>query len=308
MLALKEQIQSILKRAGLYYRLKTSCWYDLYWRVADRRVVDARNRELEFYRGFLSGFHEGDLIFDVGANNGTKTDVFLRLGARVVSIDPDEINQSILRDKFLRYRLTPKPVVIVGKALSDKSTIETMWIDGPGSAVNTLSRKWADTLKSHKDKFEHEHFGLDFAHRKEVETTTLEELILAQGLPFFVKIDVEGYERSVIAGLKHRVPYLSFEINLPEFRQEGLECVRLLGELASEGQFNYATDLCRGTLGAWLEAQEFARVLEERCEGTIEVFWRTALTRHENGNAVERSVTSTTENEVLFRALSSYIE
>jgi FkbM family methyltransferase len=269
----------MLKRAGVYYRLKNSHLYDLYWRIVDRKWIDARNKELDFYRSFLNGFRKDDLIFDVGANDGTKTDIFLRLGARVVSIDPDEVNQGILRDKFQRYRLTPKRVVIVGKALSDKSAVETMWIDGPGSAVNTLSQKWAETLKTNKDKFEHTHFGLDFSRRKTVETTTLEDLILAHGLPVFVKIDVEGYEASVIRGLKHSVPFLSFEVNLPEFRQEGLECVRLLGDLEADGRFNYAADLQRGTLGKWLEVKEFSSVIEQCSEGTIEVFWRTPLTQ-----------------------------
>ena len=280
MRAVKQYFQSMLKRAGIYQRLKASCIQDLYWRMADRRWIDARRLEVEFYRKLLSGYQRGDLIFDVGANDGTKTDVFLRLGARVVGIEPDEANQEVLRAKFLRYRLAPKRVVIVGKAVSDKSTFETMWIDGPGSAVNTLSQKWVETLKTNKDKFEHAHFGLEFARRKTVETTTLEELILTHGLPFFVKIDVEGYEASVIRGLKRPVPFLSFEINLPEFRQEGLECVRLLDGLGADGRFNYSADLQRGlALEKWLGAQEFSSVLEQCSERAIEVFWRTPLVR-----------------------------
>ena len=47
----------------------------------------------------------------------------------------------------MKLRLVRRPVVIVGKALSDKNTTESMWIDGPGSAVNTLSQKWATTLR-----------------------------------------------------------------------------------------------------------------------------------------------------------------
>jgi len=281
MQALRRYVQSTLKRAGVYHRLKNSYVYDLYWRVADKQLIEARNREVEFYRGLLNGFRRGDLIFDVGANDGTKTEFFRRLGARVVSIDPDEANQEILRGKFLRYRLSPTNVVIVGKAVSDKSAIETMWIDGPGSAVNTLSQKWAETLKTNKDQFEHAHFGLQFAHQKAVETTTLEDLIQTHGLPFFVKIDVEGYETKVIRGLKRPVPFLSFEINLPEFRQEGLECVKLLNALAADGRFNYAADLQRGmALEKWLGAQEFSSVLEQCCERAIEVFWRTPLARN----------------------------
>lgn len=279
MQALKQRLQSIAKWAGVYYRLKNSFVYDLYWKVADRRLIEARSKELECYRSLLSGFRKGDLIFDVGANDGTKTDVFLRLGARVVSIEPDEANQEILRGKFLQYRVVPKRVVLVGKALSDKNAVETMWIDGPGSAVNTFSRKWVETLKTDKEKFEHSHFGLEFAQRKFVETTTLEDLIRAYGLPFFVKIDVEGYEVSVLRGLKRPVPFLSFEVNLPEFRQEGIECVKLLDGLDANGEFSFAADLQRGTFEKWRGTQEFSSWLEQCSVGTIEVFWRSPSTR-----------------------------
>jgi FkbM family methyltransferase len=278
MQALKRRFQSTLKRAGVYYRVKNSYLYDLYWSVADSRLIDGRSKELEFYRSLLNGFRPGDLIFDVGANVGDKTNVFLRIGARVVSIDPDEANQEVLRGKFLRYRLSPKPVVIVGKAISDTLTTETMWIDGPGSAVNTLSQKWAETLKTKKDNFAYANFGLEFAQHRSVETTTLDDLILTHGQPFFVKIDVEGYETKVIRGLKHPVPFLSFETNLPEFRQEGIECVELLDNLDTNGTFNYSADLLKGmSLKKWLGAEEFSRVLEQCSEKAIEVFWRTPM-------------------------------
>jgi FkbM family methyltransferase len=275
---LRESVQSTLKRSGIYQRVKASSVYDLYWKVADRRLIDNRNREVDFYRNLLARSQRGSLIFDVGANAGDKTDVFLRLGARVVAVELDERCQEILRGKFLEYRLAPKPVVIVGKAVSDGIRNETMWIDGPASAVNTLSKKWVETLKTAKGSFEHGHCGLDFARSKTVETTTLEELIRAHGLPFFVKIDVEGHEASVIRGLKHPVQFLSFEINLPEFEQEGLECVKLLNGLLADGKFNYATDLqCGMALEKWLSAQEFSKVLEQCSDGSIEVFWRTPL-------------------------------
>jgi FkbM family methyltransferase len=276
--AIAHKLQSILKRSGVYQRFKTSLLYDAYWKMKDRRWIDVRDREVEFYRQLLSGMQPGDLIFDVGANDGFKTDVFLRLGARVVAIEPDDINQEVLRNRFLRYRLSPKPVMVVGKAVSDTSSTETMLVDGPGSAVNTLSRKWADTLKGDKINFKGGNFGLDFTHTKVVKTTTLAELAQAHGEPFFVKIDVEGYEAHVLRGMKHPVPFLSFEINLPEFRPEGLECVKILEILAADGKFNYAADFQQGmALDKWLDAPDFARILDHCSEKTIEVFWKTAV-------------------------------
>jgi FkbM family methyltransferase len=272
---LKRQAQTILKRAGLYYRLKASYIDDLYRGVADRNSVRDRDRQINFYRQLLPDLRRGDIVFDVGANEGLKADLFLRMGARVIAIEPDETNQAILRKRFLKLRLARKPVVIVGKAVSDSDGVESMWIDGPGSAVNTLSQKWATTLRGNKARHTYGHCGLDFVQRRTVETTTLKELITVHGRPLFIKIDVEGYELNVIRGLRQPVPCLSFEVNLPEFRQEALQCVKLLEDLAVNGKFNYAVDCARGlVLGRWLNSDEFLKVLEQCVENTIEVFWK----------------------------------
>jgi FkbM family methyltransferase len=244
--------------------------------IADRRWLDDRSREIAVYRSVLNELREGDLIFDIGANDGFKTDVFLRLGARVVAVDPDSVSKGVLVERFLRYRLSPKPVVIVGKAVSDKITTETLWLDEPGSAVNTLSQKWVGTLRSDKARFAGTHSSLKFSGTRAVETTTIEELISAHGQPFYIKIDVEGYEANVLRGLQRPVPFLSFEVNLPEFRPEALECVYALEQLAIDGKYNYIADIKQGlVMEEWLEAREFRAVLERCGQGTIEVFWST---------------------------------
>jgi FkbM family methyltransferase len=78
------------------------------------------------------------LIFDVGANEGLQDRFFLRLGARVAAVESDDANEEILRQKFLRHRLTPKPVNIDGRAVSENVAVKSMWIDALGSAKNTL--------------------------------------------------------------------------------------------------------------------------------------------------------------------------
>jgi FkbM family methyltransferase len=261
--------------SSLRHRLQSSFLRRIYWAVANRETLLERQREEGFYRKLLLGLQPGDLIFDIGANRGEKTDIFLKIGARVVSVEPDDACRAILRDRFLQYRLRPLPVTLVGKAVSDKIGTEQMWIDGPGSAVNTMSRKWADELKEHKESFQHGHCGLEFSQSVSVATTTVEDLISSHGMPLFIKIDVEGHELSVLRGLQCPVPYLSFEVNLRAFRDEGLQCVHQLCELKQDGYFNYTADCASGlALKEWLESTEFCPVLASCTDESIEVFWK----------------------------------
>jgi Methyltransferase FkbM domain len=100
-------------------------------------------------------------------------------------------------------------------------------------------------------------------------------LIVLYGIPKFIKIDVEGYEFKVLQGLRQPVPNLSFEVNLPEFRAEGQQCVQFLGKLEPKGKFNYAVECEQGlALERWLSADEFLPALERCGDQSIEVFWK----------------------------------
>jgi len=275
MYATKRNPLSILKNAGIYHRLRASIAYDLYLRSTNRKLSKDRDREAAFYRAVLNGFKPGGLIFDIGANIGDKTDTFLRIGAQVVAVDPDERSQAILRQKFLRYRMRPKPVIIVGKAVGARVDVETMLVCAPGSVFNTLSKKGASLLSGATIRPEQSSDIIEYKETKTVETTTLDHLIEAYGVPSFIKIDVVGFELEVLLGLHRSVPCLSFEIGLPESRQELLQCVDLLRGFSTGGQFNYTWDRRNGlALARWLEVQAFLRVLEGCEDGPIEIFWR----------------------------------
>ena len=93
-------------------------------------------------------------------------------------------------------------------------------------------------------------FGLEFARRKAVKTTTLEELILSHGLPFFVKIDVEGYEEPVLRGgarllhdLDHKPRLIYIELHPYAWSSLGVTSSSLLDLLAS---YHYEVSDLRG--------------------------------------------------------------
>ncbi len=145
-------------------------------------------------------------VFDIGANKGNKTRAFLDLGAKVLSVEPERKSLETLRYRFGKNGR----VEILAKGVSDTPGEVRLFVKDYRSGYNTLSEKWKQEGQQSKEVLE----------SYLVPVTTMTELIKTYGKPLFVKIDVEGFELAVLKGLNQPVPYLIFEANLPEFREE----------------------------------------------------------------------------------------
>jgi FkbM family methyltransferase len=192
--------------------------------VADRKL---QGKRLRFYAQFVS---DGDLCFDVGANLGNRTDIFLGLGARVVAVEPQERCTRRLRRK---YRNNGN-VVLVPKGLDASNGVRTLRVCG-SDGVSTMSEEWMRNVQL-SGRFA----DLRWNGAEEVEVTTLENLISEFGCPNFCKIDVEGFELQVIEGLKTAIPCLSFEFT-SEAIGPTIEIIRLLAGLGNY-RFNYSSE------------------------------------------------------------------
>jgi FkbM family methyltransferase len=260
-----EMLKALLRSLRLYDALRRSPAHRVYLRIFYPEEYSRPRRELSFYRQALSALRPGGLIFDVGANEGFKAAIFLQLGARVVCVEPDRASVSLLRRRFSK-----KPVTIVPKAASDGVRTIQFHVAFPGSALNTLSDKWVRALEDNHTS----RFGPDirFEQSYDVETVTLEQLIAEHGRPYFVKIDVEGHELEVLRGLRQAIPLISFELNLPEFRAEGLECVDLLEQINPRTEFNYVIN--DRFESSWVSASHFRRWLRKTDLRYLEAYAR----------------------------------
>jgi FkbM family methyltransferase len=241
-------------------RLKSSVLFEAYLHTIRREWLRQRTDEIQFFKQLLGSVGPYASIFDVGANVGNKAEVFQNVAPRVYCVEPDVANVA-----FLRQRFWNKPnVTVLENAVSDRPGPLTLCRFQGKSSLNTVSRKWVDILADAR-------FGAAIkpCALRQVAATTLDQLIDTHGLPVYAKIDVEGHELAVLRGLSRPIPFLSFEVNLPEFRDESLASIKHLVSLQPNTRFNYVVSAraVRLEMDQWLPAAEFARWLESTAQG-----------------------------------------
>jgi FkbM family methyltransferase len=224
-----------LKAAGLYRHARAA--YD---RLPRRRSGDL----LELYGRFVQ---RGDLCFDIGANVGNRIDMFLELGARVVAVEP----QAHCFDVLQRRYGANGSVSLVRQAVGANDGTAEMFVSD-AHTISSLSPDWIREVSASG------RFGAHTWDASEtVPLTTLDALIATYGEPTFCKIDVEGYEADVLAGLSRPLRCVSFEYT-PELAAAAVDCVWRLEELGPT-EFNVSlAESGRLELEQWADAPEMS--------------------------------------------------
>ena len=204
----------------------------------------ARARAMDrLYAQFIA---QGDLVFDVGAHVGDRIASFRRLGTRVVAVEPQPALQRTLR---LLYGRDPRVTLVAGAVGRATGTAE-MKINPGNPTISTLSDAFIAASRAAAG-WEGEAWPLSLA----VPVTTLDALIVTHGRPAFIKLDVEGFEAEVLAGLSQAVPALSFEFTTIQ-RPVALACLECCTALGYT-EFNAALGESQA-LGGWRTAQAMA--------------------------------------------------
>ena len=155
------------------------------------------------FRRFFSGLiRPGDLCFDIGAHVGNRSLCWAGLGARVVALEPQPDFARLLRRSFRGH----PEITLVESAVGAAPGTATLHLSSRTPTVASLSPDWIETV-SQTDGFA----SIRWDRRAEVPVTTLDALIGRFGTPAFCKIDVEGFEAEVLAGLSRPLPCLSVE-------------------------------------------------------------------------------------------------
>lgn len=176
-------------------------------------------RVARFYAQFV---HADDLCFDIGAHLGSRVGPLVRLGARVVAVEPQPNLVRILQRWYAKSN-----VRIIAAAVGAKSGEQTLLVCQRHPTVSTLSPEWAAHVKR-SPKWA----NVRWQQRITVPVTTLDHLIAEYGEPAFCKIDAEGYEYEILRGLSRPIRCLSFEYNPPakEIALQALDRLTALGD------------------------------------------------------------------------------
>jgi len=226
---------------GTYFKLKQLYRYLRNWKkLQSRHSKNSPNenyaKEIEFYSQMIG---KGDLCFDVGANVGDKSALFIELGAKVIAIEPQESCWRILKRRFKNLN-----VIVETVALASKSETKTLFVDR-SHTLATMSQDWIDTVKQSGRFSNHA-----WPDKLTVQTTTLDALIKKHGVAAFCKIDVEGFEFDVLQGLSQPIRTISLEF-IPERIDASLRCIDYLDKLG-KAEFNYClNNLTSFALSEW---------------------------------------------------------
>lgn len=177
-------------------------------------------KKIAFYKRFIS---KGDLCFDIGANIGEKSKLFLKCGAKVVAFEPQKSCLLKLQE------ITSSNLFIEPCAITNDYETRTFHISNI-SDISTFSNKFMRLYASEIcqwNRFE------------DIQCYPITHYFKKYGIPHYCKIDVEGLELEIITSIKQKIPFIEFE-STSEFLEESIKCVAHLA--AMNYHFNIIKD------------------------------------------------------------------
>ncbi len=212
-------------------------------------IPGRHRRMVAFYRQFLG---PGDLAFDVGAHVGSRVRAWRKLGARVVAVEPQPDCVRVLRLLFDR----DPQVVLVTDALGAEPGRAQLGVSTATPTVSSMAAGWRDDV-AHDASFAR----VRWDRTVDVTVTTLDALVAEHGEPAFCKVDVEGFELDVLAGLSEPVRALSFEY-LPPAHDAALAVLARVEELG-DYRYNYSpVETLTWASPEWLDADGLRALLD----------------------------------------------
>lgn len=209
------------------------------WNRADQKNLVSRPSNKAQFMATSRLIGPGDVVFDVGAHVGEFSVLASRLtgpSGRVIAFEPVPETYWLLRETLALNRC--EHVVPVQKAICDVVTTAQMNLfQNQYSSWNTMGKPLMPTPEGNY---------IQPSQTITVSTDTIDNYCATHAIAHinFLKVDVEGFEKSVFAGAKcmlheQRVDYICFEISQDPLKGAGVKAQEVFEILVAAGFQSY---------------------------------------------------------------------
>jgi FkbM family methyltransferase len=145
-------------------------------------------------------FMEQDLIIDLGAHNGDDTGYYLQKRFRVVSVEANPILAEQIAGRF-HHAVRDGRLTVLNLGIAGQTGTLPFWVNDEQSVWSSFDR---DLGGRHGSR----------CHSVPVPCLPLDSILCEHGVPYYLKIDIEGYDRVCLDSLLvgHCPRYLSCEL------------------------------------------------------------------------------------------------
>ena len=146
----------------------------------------------------------GPIIFDIGCHTGEDSDFYLRKGFTVVAVEANPALCVLLKQRFAQ-QISERRFFLIEKAIAENNGEVSFFINVDASIWGTIREDWAQRNERRGARSE----------KITVPSIRFSSLIEEFGVPYYLKIDIEGADSLCLDGLlrfESRPRFVSFEI------------------------------------------------------------------------------------------------
>jgi len=186
------------------------------------------------------------ILFDIGMNNGDDSAYYLSKGYRVIAVEANPILVRRARERF-QAEIASGQMTIEPVGICSRPGKAPFWINEQKDVFSSFDRVRASR-------------GTISCHSVEIECISFDDLLRKYGLPYYLKLDVEGAERHCLTCLQ--------SIGMPEYisvEAESFEYLLLLWQLGYR-QFKVVDQMRHNSrFPDWTNEIVFSRLAKRLC-------------------------------------------
>ena len=223
-------------------------------KLADRAYGLLRPQQVHLYddlqRLFADLIPRGVLAFDIGTNVGTYANALHSLGVSVVAVDA---NADCLR--HLELMRASHEIQIVHAAVGNSTGLATFNMSDQSDGISAIPTEWLEALNKHYGRSKQ-----IWNRTATVPMITIDSLVAHFGAPYYIKIDIEGYDSFALDGLSTQPALLSFEFHRVCL-QNAFDCLDK-PVIAPGSRFNIHMDGPKFLFPQWVSKEDLKKTLQ----------------------------------------------